>query len=447
MATKKGLELREERAKLVTEARAIFDKAGTEKREMTPAEQQSFDEKMDKSDQLLKQAEEFERAELRSTRLSQAEAVLAASSGRRTAATDPALTDPASATRGNGARIVKFEKRAPYSFTRELELTDRHIGPESSRAFRAWLAEGPGASELRNLQVDFDTSGGFLVPPQEFIARLIQAVDDLVYIRQLATVMTLTGATSLGVPTRDADIADSDWTSELATGSEDTALAFGKRELSPHPLAKRIRISNKLLRSSALNVEQLVINRLAYKFAITQEKAYMTGDGVQKPLGIFVANASGIDTSRDVQTGSATAFTADGIISAKYALKPQYWGAARWIFHRTALRNIRQLKDSQNQYLWNPGGFGGLGLVVGQADTLMGNPVILTEYAPNTFTTGLYVGAFGDFSQYWIVDALTLQVQRLVELYAVTNQTGFIARAEMDGQPVLAEAFVRLITN
>ena len=32
---------------------------------------------------------------------------------------------------------------------------------------------------------------------------------------------------------------------------------------------------------------------------------------------------------------------------------------------------------------------------------------------PNTFTTGKYVGIIGDFSKYWIVDSLTLRVQRL----------------------------------
>src|SRR4051812_44284318 len=31
----------------------------------------------------------------------------------------------------------------------------------------------------------------------------------------------------------------------------------------------------------------------------------------------------------------------------------------------------------------------------------------------NSFTTGKYVGLFGDFSNYWIVDALNMQMQRL----------------------------------
>jgi hypothetical protein len=37
-----------------------------------------------------------------------------------------------------------------------------------------------------------------------------------------------------------------------------------------------------------------------------------------------------------------------------------------------------------------------------------------------------------------------MEMQRLVELYAATNQIGFIGRKETDGMPVLAEAFVRV---
>ena len=71
-------------------------------------------------------------------------------------------------------------------------------------------------------------------------------------------------------------------------------------------------------------------------------------------------------------------------------------------------------------------------------------PIHASEYAPNTFTTGLYVGIVGDWSQYWIADALDMTVQRLVELYAATNQVGLIGRMESDGMPVLGEAFARV---
>jgi len=40
--------------------------------------------------------------------------------------------------------------------------------------------------------------------------------------------------------------------------------------------------------------------------------------------------------------------------------------------------------------------------------------------------------------------ALNISIQVLTELYAETNQTGFIGRYELDGMPVLEEAFARL---
>ena len=54
------------------------------------------------------------------------------------------------------------------------------------------------------------------------------------------------------------------------------------------------------------------------------------------------------------------------------------------------------------------------------------------------------MAVIGDMSFYHIVDSMDLEVQRLDELYAATNQTGFIGRMETDGMPVLAEAFARM---
>jgi HK97 family phage major capsid protein len=75
---------------------------------------------------------------------------------------------------------------------------------------------------------------------------------------------------------------------------------------------------------------------------------------------------------------------------------------------------------------------------------ILGLPTTTSEWAPNAFTTGQYAGMLGDFLHYWVADALSMQIQRLNELYAETNQNGFIGRLETDGAPVLEEAFVRV---
>ena len=99
---------------------------------------------------------------------------------------------------------------------------------------------------------------------------------------------------------------------------------------------------------------------------------------------------------------------------------------------------IRKLKTSDLQYIWQPG------LTAGISNTILGKPYVLSEDVPNTYTSGLYVGMYGDFSKYWIIDTLNMQMQVLNELYAETNQIGYIGRYEGDGAPVLEEAFVRI---
>ena len=79
----------------------------------------------------------------------------------------------------------------------------------------------------------------------------------------------------------------------------------------------------------------------------------------------------------------------------------------------------------------------------GEPDTHIGFGITASEFAPRTFTTGQYIGILGDLSNYWIADAMNMQVQQLNELYAETNQVDFIGRLETDGAPVLEEAFVR----
>lgn len=395
-------ELRAQRTKLGAEAAAIMDEAQKAGRSMTPEEETTFDRLMDERDGVDKTIERAERLR---------------DDDRRAADDDP--DEP----NGPGKRA----------------------GEEAVAAWRSFLLGGRSAlspAQARALNAGNDPEGGFLVAPEQFVQQLLQDVDDAVPLRGLATVQRLTMAESLGIPTLDTDLADAEWTSEIGTGSQDDALRFGKRELRPHPLAKRVKVSRKLLRASSMGPEAIVRERMAHRHATAQESAFMTGDGNQKPLGLFTASADGISTGRDVNiptaTGALLDTAADGLIDAKYTLKSQYWPRARWLFHRDVIGGIRKLKDANDQYLWQPG------LSMDRPDRILEVPYVVSEFAPNTMANDDYIGMIGDFSFYWIVDALAFEIQRLVELYAETNQVGFIGRAEVDAMPVLEEAFIRL---
>lgn len=416
------MDIKEKRSKAmnaVAQARSIHKKAEDEKRDMLPEEVKQFDEYMSEYDRLDAEIRKYEKdcedKGRRNDKLKDAERNMSA-------------TQQAVAGRQN---LDSGEERTHPRDTEEYRT-----------AFKKFIKSGSvalTAAEHRALQADSDTLAGYVVTPQQFVVKLIQSVDDAVFVRKLATTFKLNKSESIGVPSLDTDVSDADWTSELATGSEDSSVAFGKRELRPYPVAKRIKISNKLINSGAFDVEAFIRSRLAYKFGVTQEKAFLTGNGSQQPLGVMTASTNGIPTSRDVSTGNTTtSIQTDGLIEAKFSVKGQYWPRLSWAFHRDAVKQIRKLKDANGQYIWQPG--------ISQSipDRILEVPYFMSEYMPNTFTTGLYVGIIGDFSFYWIADALDMALQRLVELYAETNQIGYIGRLETDGMPVLGEAFARV---
>ncbi len=404
------IELKQKRAGLIKQARDLVDLAETEDRSFTAEEQGQYDKLMDEARDILTRAERMQAQDDLEKHLD------------KIPEKDAAKPDPDPA--GDDAR----------AHPRATE--------EYRTAFRNYLREGRGnlkPDEFRALQADSDSAGGFLVAPQQFVTDLIKAVDNQVFVRTKATKYTVEKAESLGAPALDTDLSDPTWTSEIGAADEDTSLDFGKRELRPHPLSKLIKVSNKLLRISAIDPENIVMDRLAYKFAVVEENGFLNGSGANQPLGVFTASDLGISTGRDVSTGNTTTeIRFDGLIEAKYTLKPQYWARADWVFHRDGAKQIAKLKDGDGQYVWRES------VRADEPDRLLGRPVSMSEYAPNTFTTGLYVGVLGDFTHYWIADALNMQVQRLVELYATTNQVGFIGRAELDGMPVNEEAFVRV---
>lgn len=398
-------ELRAKRGTIVHEMRSLTELAEKEKRDLTGDELQKHSQLFDECEKLGQQITAEERSLEASKLIAERQ-----------------------------AETQEKEQRGGEAKKSEEEL--RMAG------FAHWLRTGQiageGAEEFRAFQSGSATEGGGFVIPQQGVETLIKGLDDQVFIRAMATKFQLPRAASLGAPTLDADADDWDWTVELGTGNEDDSVRFGKRELKPHPMAKRVKISKTLIRQ-APKVENIVLDRLRYKLGITQEKAYLTGDGHNKPLGVFTASNDGIPTSRDISTGNTqTAVTFDGLIEAKYALKAPYWAKASWLFHRDLVKQITKLKDGEGQYLWQPS------VKEGEPDKILALPFRVSEHVPHTFSTGQYVGIVGDFSHYWIVDALDMALQRLTELYAETNQEGFIGRYEGDGAPVLAEAFARV---
>src|SRR5581483_10203457 len=115
-----------------------------------------------------------------------------------------------------------------------------------------------------------------------------------------------------------------------------------------------------------------------------------------QPIGVFHASSNGISTGRDVTASSATGYNADDLFNVIGSIPQQYTVGKQvgWIVHRDFITKARKLKDGDGRYMLQPG------LADGRPDTLLGYPIYQSEFAPNTFTTGLYVACFGNYNFY-----------------------------------------------
>ena len=112
-----------------------------------------------------------------------------------------------------------------------------------------------------------------------------------------------------------------------------------------------------------------------------------------------------------------------------YSLKSPYRRNASFLCNETLLLQLMLIKDKNDNYIWKPG------LEIGKPDTILGRPIYTSGYMPAITGTatqdkGKKVLLFGDFSYYWIADRQNRTLKRLNELYAVTDQVGFIGTRE-----------------
>jgi HK97 family phage major capsid protein len=439
-------EQRQKMGELVNEQRTMLATAETReagKQDLTAEESATYDG-MDADVEALdanvnEAAAAATKAEERSTKLAEREEHLAR---RQREPLRPEVEDRGKDPKER-AELIPAAWRKRY----DPDVITRHEARAKApyaKAFSAFLTALDARYELsaeehRDLSVGQANAGGYAVPVQEFVPQLIRKLDDATPLFAKATKYEIPQAMSLGVPTLEANPDDGDWTSEVAVGGTDAAMAFGKRELNPWPIAKLLKVSRKLMRASPLNMEGIIRDRMAYKISIPLSKALNIGTGANQPLGIFVGDPNGIPVARDTTLLTSSAIDPDKLITMRHSIRDAYKNLT-WVMHRTTLAAIRKLKGSATgNYMWQPG----MGMMNVPA-SLLDFPYILDENAPVYATSGgTYLCALGDLSYIWAAIALNFDIQRLDELFAATNQVGFIVRAEIDAMPVLGDAFVR----
>ncbi len=330
-------------------------------------------------------------------------------------------------------RIELEQKRAataptagPRETAADLEQKDVQ---ERKAAFLEWARkgkEGLGPEQVKKLTVSDDTTGGFLAP-KEYVREIIKGIVETSPVRSLARVRT-TSQRSVQMPKRTGTFA-AQWVSESGTRSETTGLTYGLEEVANHELYALVDISFQDLEDSAFDLEGELRMEFAEQFGKAEATAFVSGNAVGKPEGFLTQS----DVS-EVVSGDATLVKPDGLIALFYALKSGYVANSSWIMNRQTIKAVRQLKDTTNQYLWQPS------MQLGEPATLLGRPIVEAVDMPDV-GAGTYPIAFGDFRRaYVIVDRLAISILRDPLTQATSGAVRFIARKRVGGQVVLPEA-------
>jgi HK97 family phage major capsid protein len=285
---------------------------------------------------------------------------------------------------------------------------------QHKRAFGGYLRTGDDDA-LRGLELEskaYNTDGGTLVDPQT--ADTIRGVlESTASIRAISTVVHIE-SNSYDVLADYGDL-EHEWINETGALTETDTTTIARIPIPLHELSALPKISQRLLDDSAFDIEGWLAGRIADKFARAEAKAFIIGDGVDKPTGFLTHPLVPNDSWSwgqlgYVATGEAGDFNSanasDAIIELVYALGAQYRANARFVMSSKTAGAVRKMKDADGRFLWADG------LAAAEPARLLGYPVMIAEQMPE-IDNGSASIAFGDFrSGYTIAERPDLRVLR-----------------------------------
>lgn len=248
-----------------------------------------------------------------------------------------------------------------------------------------------------------DPAGGYFVLP-DIDNEITKVLNETSPMRSVARVITI--GSDQYERMQNTDLAAAVWADRDGAPSETDPQSYKKMSIKTNKIYAEPRISQDLLDDAFINIEQELLNSVAESFSLSENTAFVTGDGAGQPRGLLTYTAGSTwGLVEQINSGNASALTYTGIIDLVYALKDGYLPRAKFLMKRSTVAAIRKLVDGNGNSLWQPG-FGS------EPPTLMGYPIVRCSDMPSVTNDTLPI-AFGDFSQaYFIIDRMGTRVLR-----------------------------------
>lgn len=307
------------------------------------------------------------------------------------------------------ARLSELEARANRpglgAVTPE-DTANREHKAAFGKFVRKGVTDGLADLQVKAVQVGVDADGGYAVP-REMYTEIFRLVSEDSPMRAVCDVRL--------VGTEDIiQLVDNGGLTTGWVGETDARPVTNTPTLSPvSPVFGEIycqpSATQKALDDIFFDVEAWLAESAAREFAKRENIAFTSGTGTKQPKGLLTVTTAATDdatrafgTFQHVVTGVAGGLPAtsaafgDKLIDIITALKSRYYGQARWMMNRQTLAAIRKLKDSDNNYLWQPG------LQSGEPNSILGFPYTYNDDFPSAGANAIPI-AFGDFREAYII--------------------------------------------
>lgn len=256
--------------------------------------------------------------------------------------------------------------------------------------------------------------GGYALP-EEIDRNIASLLQDISPIRSLANVVQV--GTSDWKKLFNLHGTSSGWVGETAARpatntSQLAEVAPPMGEIYANPAA-----TQRSLDDLFFNVEQFMQDEAVEEFAKQEGTAFVNGDGTNKPKGFLTYTTAATSdkagrafgTIQHIATGVAGDLGAtpyDQLIDMIQALKAGHRRNASWVMNALTLGRLRKVKDTTNNYIWQPA------VAAGQPSTLLGYGVTEAEDMPDIAANAL-VAAFAHWkAAYTVVDRVGIRTLR-----------------------------------
>ena len=326
------------------------------------------------------------------------------------------------------------------NYTKSFASYTRRGDMEAEASLKTANASGERASIQAAMSEGDNSSGGYLAPV-EWDRNIQKAQRALSPMRRISQVVT-TGRAAYSTLWSN-DQWGSGWVGETAGRPNTSTAGLAPLVIPAGEIYANPAVTQRLLDDSAVSLDQWLATNLSDEFSRQEGIAFISGDGVNKPMGLLQYVVGGVGATAHpggtldvVASGAASALTVDGLIDFMYGLGAPYRQNATWLMSSTTAAAIAKMKDGQGNLIWRES------FIVGQPATLLGRPVEIDENMPSIVAGNTPI-AFGDFQRGYLVND-RIGVRILRDPYTMKPYVSFYATKRV-GAGLLDPHAIRLL--